>query len=106
MRDDVRLSLLVFFNLYLWLHVDNLNYGHQIHNTNTTVVQFDNNSHCEVRIAEKPWEIQTCQNMKEACLSSICSDQLNAEDLDLEKGGTTLLFIFLWSITCHEFRNL
>ena len=48
----------------------------------------------------------TCQNMKEACLSSICSDQLNAEDLDLEKGGTTLLFIFLWRITCHEFRNL
>lgn len=40
--------------------------------------------------------------MKEACLSSIRSDQLDAEDLDLEKGGTTLLCIFLWRVTCQE----
>uniref|UniRef100_A0A0A8YE08 Uncharacterized protein n=1 Tax=Arundo donax TaxID=35708 RepID=A0A0A8YE08_ARUDO len=32
-------------------------------------------------------------------LSSICSDQLNAEDFNLEKAGATLLFIFLWFIT-------
>ena len=37
MCDDVRLSLLVFFNLYLGLHVDTLNYCQQIHNTSSTV---------------------------------------------------------------------
>jgi hypothetical protein len=51
MRNDVGLSLLVFFNLYLWLHVDSLNYGHQIHNI--PALQFDSNLHREARIARR-----------------------------------------------------
>jgi hypothetical protein len=43
--------------------------------------------------------------MEEACLSSICSDQLDAEDLDLEKSGTTLLFVLLWFITYNDFQK-
>lgn len=44
--------------------------------------------------------------MKELYLSSICSDQLNAQNLNLEKCSTTLLVIFPWFIICTNYRNL
>lgn len=97
MSNDVWPSFAVFFNLYLWLQVEILKYGQHI-------LKFDNNSHCEVRIAEMPLKVRTGQ-MKGTCLSSICSDQLNAEDFNLEKCSTTLLFIFLWLIAWIQLQK-